>query len=506
MAQRRLAWCGGGVVVAVAMLGLCCCLVLFACSVNSGSGATAASPTVGARAQQADFTEDAEPVATGGTVELAGLEKQFQAVAQRVAPSVVAVSASITPADSDAELRVEEMNADRLSAFLEKTTRTVGTGLVIDSDGYILTNEHVVGEAEQIWVTTDDHKVYPAIVVGSDPRADLAMLKVPATGLPVVHFAKEPVRRGQWAIALGNPYGYAGSGEMCMSVGVVSAVQRSLSKLSAKENRLYNNLIQTTAEINPGNSGGPLFNLNAEVIGVTTAVILPQKQTNGIGFAMPVTPHLLSLVNALKEGREVVYAYLGVSVSTLTAQDRRSAGIDQEAGVRVESVEPDSPASAGSLRQGDIVLNVGGQATKDADAFVETVGCAPVDRPVPLDVCRDGKRSTLHVKLVRRKLPQAVVTRDSQRLRWRGMLLGPIPKQWDFAHGKRPERGLMVLAIARDCPLVKQGISQGSIITTVAGQAVSTVADLQRIVNDTPQDRWQVQLGDNNSAMVSSQE
>jgi serine protease Do len=154
-------------------------------------------------------------------------------------------------------------------------------------------------------------------VIGSDPRADLAVLKIPAAGMPVVKLAKpdQVIKRGQWTIAIGNPYGMAAEGEMAMSVGVVSATERSLPKLSSKEGRLYSNLIQTTAEINPGNSGGPLFNLAGEVIGINTAVILPQKQTNGIGFAIPVTDAFINHIEQLKAGREIVYGFLGVTVT-----------------------------------------------------------------------------------------------------------------------------------------------------------------------------------------------
>src|SRR5205823_7464253 len=127
--------------------------------------------------------------------------------------------------------------------------------------------------------------------------------------------------------ALGKPYGMAAGGEMAMSVGIVSALDRKLSGLSSREDRNYTNLIQTTAEINPGNSGGPLFNLQGEVIGINTAVVLPQKQTNGIGFAIPITPRVLEEIQALKEGREIVYGYLGVSVSTPGSQKRRAAGL-----------------------------------------------------------------------------------------------------------------------------------------------------------------------------------
>src|SRR5438270_770586 len=130
-----------------------------------------------------------------------------------------------------------------------------------------------------------------------------------------------PVRRGHWTIALGNPYGLSVAGDMCMSVGIVSATGRSLPKLSGKEDRLYSDLIQTTAQINPGNSGGPLFDLRGDVIGINAAVILPQKQTNGIGFAIPTDGRFRDIVQTIKEGREVTYGYLGVRVNTATARE-----------------------------------------------------------------------------------------------------------------------------------------------------------------------------------------
>src|SRR5439155_3838535 len=144
--------------------------------------------------------------------------------------------------------------------------------------------------------------------------------KIPASKTPIAQLTKPAVlHRGERTIAIANPYGMAAEGEMAMSVGVISATERSLPKLSSKEGRLYSNLIQTTAEINPGNSGGPLFNLAREVIGINTAVILPQKQTNGIGFAIPLTDYLIAEIEQLKQGREIVYGYLGVTVTDPTA-------------------------------------------------------------------------------------------------------------------------------------------------------------------------------------------
>jgi serine protease Do len=440
------------------------------------------------------------------TIDLANLQSQFRAVTNRVAQSVVAVSATVAGPDTDDAVRSDGMNGEKLDGILNRATRTVGTGFVIDAEGYLLTTEHVIGSLGPIWITTDCGKVYPAVVIGSDPRMDLAVLKIPASNMSPAKFAlSQAPYRGMWTIALGNPYGLAGTGQMSMSVGVISATDRSLPKLASQENRYYSNLIQTTAEINPGNSGGPLFNLDGEVIGISTAVILPQKSTNGIGFAMPITPELLKRVQDLKEGREIVYAYLGVMVSTPTARQRRSEGIPENSGVVIDTVEEDSPAS-GVLQQGDVVLKISDQVVLDSDHFIRIVGQSSIAKPAMLAVRREGKPLTLTVRLRRRELPSVAVHRENQRLRWRGMLLGPIPTNWDFGPTKRPEHGLMVLGVDPASPLLRQGICSGAVITSVAGKPVNGITDLQTILNDTPAEQCSVELASQpQQAMVSGE-
>jgi S1-C subfamily serine protease len=420
------------------------------------------------------------------TMDLTGLEAQFGQVADRVAPSVVAISASCTPIEGDEALQSAALNPQKLDAFLSKTTRTVGTGFFIDADGFILTNEHVICEAEQLWVTTDDRKVYPAIVIGSDPRADLAVLKIPAAGMPVARLAKpdQSVKRGQWTIAIGNPYGMAAEGEMAMSVGVVSATERSLPKLSSKEGRLYSNLIQTTAEINPGNSGGPLFNLAGEVIGVNTAVILPQKQTNGIGFAIPVTDHLLSHIEQLKAGREIVYGFLGVTVTDPTERERKSTGV-ASGGAKIEAIEAKSPAEGSKLKASDVIVAVNGQPVKDSDAFIRIIGRSTVDQLATLLVFRDKKQVEVAVTPKKRPMPPLAINRETQRLRWRGITLSAVPQNWGKP-GDVEMQGVYVVGLENPEIAKKLGIKQGSIIKSIAGKAVKSIADLQKIIDSTP--------------------
>src|SRR5205823_3487947 len=205
----------------------------------------------------------------------------------------------------------------------------------------------------------------------------------PASDMRVAQLATPgTLDRGEWTIAIGKPYGMAAEGEMAMAVGVVSATERSLPKLSTKEGRLYSNLIQTTAEINPGNSGGPLFNLAGEVIGINTAVILPQKQTNGIGFAIPITDNLLDHVEQLKSGREIVYGYLGVTVSDPTAREHASAcGSNKIAGgAKIDSIEPKSPADGTKLKSDDVIVAFNGEQVADSDSFIRMIGGSAVDQ------------------------------------------------------------------------------------------------------------------------------
>jgi S1-C subfamily serine protease len=495
---------------------------LFACLVfsrpsrkfNSVSAATAAPAT--------KPIDNPENIDAAETFDLPALQSKFQAIAKQVAPAVVAISAAETASTSADTQRTDDMSSKKLEDLLDRTTRTVGTGFIFDADGFILTNEHVIEESQQYWVTTDDHKIYPAIVVGADPRADLAVLKIPASRLPTARFSHAAtLDRGQWAVTLGNPYGLATEGGMALSVGVISAVDRSLPKLAIKENRLYSNLIQTTAQINPGNSGGPLFDVNGDVIGINTAVILPQKQTNGIGFAIPITPQLLAEISNLRDGREIIYGYVGVTVAPPTPRQRHDAGLNDDAGVRIESVEPNSPAAAPhALREGDIATALNGVALQDTDQFVRLVGAAPIEVVSTIRIVRDGRPMTVSVMPIKRPV-QFAVSIENQRLYWRGMVLGPIPANWlarsdhqiaansngstsannaasATASAKRIA-GILVISIDTDSPLKKQGVNTGCVITSVAGRSVTSMLDLQRVINDVPADKCDVRVTDPSS-------
>jgi len=282
-------------------------------------------------------------------------------------------------------------------------------------------------------------------------------------------------------------------------VGVVSAVHRSLDKLSDKENRLYSNLIQTTAQINPGNSGGPLFDLNGQVMGINTAVIMPQKSVNGIGFAMPADPRFFAIMDDLKQGKEVIYGYLGVVASLPTDRQRSDAGLHENIGVLIGSMDADSPAT-GKLRADDLIVAIDGATITGNDDFVRIVGCSPVTRPIQVSFLRNGKAATVAITLHKRQLPVAAVTRENQRLRWGGMLLGKVPTGENNV-------GLMVFGIDPGSPFTKLGVKEGAVIRSVAGKPVNGVTDLQAIINDTPPEHCDLGLAaDLATASVSGEE
>lgn len=475
-------------------------------------GVSADGPTLASLAELPSGSAVPTAASAVSTLELTGLQAAFEEVARRVAPSVVAVSVASRSAGEDHTVRPDDLTGARLAELLQRTTRTVGTGFIIDAEGLILTNEHVVAEADQIWCTTDGGRVLPAFVVGSDPRFDLAVLRVPAVvPLTPVRFAvasgdgeggelrverqdgtaarqdgaEAAVRRGQWVITLGNPYGLAVEGRLAVSVGVVSAVGRALPRLSSRENRVYRDLIQTTAEINPGNSGGPLFDLEGRVVGINTAVVLPQRNSHGISFAMPVTRQLLRRVEMLKRGQDVPSVHVGVRVVEPTPAQRRTAGLEREVGVLVEAVER---AGETGLRTGDVIVQVDGVEVAGMDAFAAAVAGLKPDVPVQMKVMRAGRPVTVLLTPQRRVMPSPPVTSSSQRYRWRGMLLGPIPEPWAFP-GLRPTHGLMVLA---SDPGVPGALPAGTVVQAVGGRPVRSVSDLQSVLATTPPERWRL--------------
>ena len=268
--------------------------------------------------------------------------------------------------------------------------QSLGSGFIVDKEGYILTNNHVVEEADDIRVTLLDGRSYDAEVKGRDPKTDIALIRIkPENGLPVATLGdSDALLVGEWVIAIGNPFGFGHT----VTAGVVSAKDRTIGAGP------YDAFIQTDASINPGNSGGPLFNARGEVVGINSAIIASGQ---GIGFAIPINI-AKSIMEQLREKGSVTRGWLGVQIQALTPELRESLDLSAEGGALVAGVIKGDPAEKAGLKAGDVVVEFDGRSVRSDRDLVSIVGNTPVGRKVALKVVRDGKTLTLEVKVARR--------------------------------------------------------------------------------------------------------
>ncbi len=323
-------------------------------------------------------------------------------VASRVSPSVVRI-------DIERELQTDEFESDLLDPLLRdllgdlgtfpKKERGQGSGVIIDSSGLVLTNAHVVERVDRVIITLQNGNQVDGTVVGTDQVTDLALVKI--NEFPGLESAKlgdsEDIQVGDWAIALGTPYGL----ESTVTLGIVSSLHRDINSLGFSDKRL--DLIQTDAAINPGNSGGPLINSNGEVIGINTLV--RSGPGAGLGFAIPI--NLASKVTSqLLANGEVIHPYLGAQLVLLNERIAKEHNQDPNAlillpersGALVQSVVPQSPAEEGGLRRGDLVINAGGHEINDPRSLLMQVENAQIGKPFELEVVRNNKEINLSIK------------------------------------------------------------------------------------------------------------
>ncbi len=280
-----------------------------------------------------------------------------------------------------------------------------GSGLVIDADGHIATNRHVVEGAAAITVILNNGVSHDARIVQSDRRSDLAVLKIDAAELrPAAMGDASKLRVGHWVFACGNPFGLANDdGNTSATYGTVSALGRQMTRRLVGESELeyYGNMIETSATINPGNSGGPLFNLDGEVVGIVTAIETSSGVNEGHGFAIPIDRYTGYVLNTLKAGQAVRYGFLGVSVQDVTPV-RSSLVTDQPSrrGAEVQGVSvPDGPAAQAGLQSKDVVLEYNGTTVENSDHLVRMVGFTPAGTRVSLVYSRNGVKKTAEVTL-----------------------------------------------------------------------------------------------------------
>ncbi len=277
--------------------------------------------------------------------------------------------------------------------------RSLGSGFIISPDGYIVTNDHVVGNAKEIVVTLSTGEKYKARLVGRDPVSDIAVLKIDAKeNLPYLTLGNsDDVIIGEWAIAMGNPFGLFELGNKpTVTVGVISAVKMNLHSV---DGRIYRDMIQTDAAINSGNSGGPLLNALGEVIGINTVIYTPNQGNVGVGFAIPIN-RAKSIINELiKKGKVERDFKVGMKVQTLDENLARYFNLPKAEGVIVTDVAPGSPSQRAGFKEGDLIVEVNGEPIKDEQSLIEIVKTAKVGDVLNFKVLRDGKVVVLKLKL-----------------------------------------------------------------------------------------------------------
>lgn len=346
----------------------------------------------------------------------------------------------------------------------EQESQSLGSGFIVDSDGYILTNNHVVEDATEILVRLSDRRELVAEVVGSDARSDIALLKIEASDLPLVKLgSSRDLKVGEWVMAIGSPFGFDHS----VSVGVVSALGRSLPSES------YVPFIQTDVAINPGNSGGPLFNLDGEVVGVNSQIYSRTGGFMGLSFAIPIDV-AMEVARQLKETGHVTRGWLGVLIQDVTRELAESFGMKTPAGALVAKVLEESPAAEGGLQVGDVILEFNGHPIKRSSELPPVVGNTPVGKKVPVKVLRDGRSQMLRVAIG--ELPEEAELEQAQGpARASADRLGLTVSDLNDEQRERLEiaEGGVVVTEVEDGPAREAGIRRGDVITRLNNIAVA---------------------------------
>lgn len=364
-----------------------------------------------------------------------------------------------------------------------------GSGFFISADGYIVTNNHVVANAEEITVRLTDERELTATLVGTDPETDLAVIRVEGSNFPFVRFETDARPRvGDWVLAIGNPLGLGGT----VTAGVVSAYGRQIDQSTTP----YVDYMQIDAPINRGNSGGPTFDIHGRVIGVNSAIYSPNGYSVGIGFAIPADV-ADRVTRSLIAGGAVQRGYVGISIGPVTDDVREALGLAEGTdGARVTSVNAGGPAERGGLQYGDIVTAVDGQDIDDANELTRHVGAVTVGETITFDVLRNGQREQIAVRAVARpsatelaalnainedfEFPEAGTVSGQSTM---GLTVRPLDAETRRLYGVGADvSGLMVTGVQPRSALARLGFEPGVVITRADNRALRSVEDLNRIV------------------------
>jgi serine protease Do len=416
--------------------------------------------------------------AASGLDTLRETSKAFAEVSKKVIPAVVSVQVEKTiemtggmgdsfgsPFDDEFFQRFFGQRG-RPQAPEKQMQKGQGSGFIISPDGYILTNNHVVGEADKIMVGLNDGRDLQAKVIGTDPKSDVALIKIDADKLPVIKLGdSDKLEIGEWVIAVGNPFGLSET----VTVGVVSAKSRSVGIAE------YEDFIQTDAAINPGNSGGPLLNLDGQAIGINSAIFSQSGGYMGIGFAIPINLAKNIEEQLIKTGK-VNYGYLGIEMDPqgVTPEKAKFFGLDKNQGVIVTRVVEDSPAAKGGLKDGDVIIKLNGQEVKNNQSFRMTVSQFEPGAKVELTVVRNNEQKDLTIAVG--SLNESTMA-PSETAGKAGLEVQQITSDIAKQLGINAKEGVMVSKVGRNSVAEKAGIRPGMVILSVNRQRTNSVKE-----------------------------
>ncbi len=424
-------------------------------------------------------------------------EQMFEKVAAEVGKSVVSITAVQTQTVQYGNPFGQLFGQNFFQYFFgspqqptpkprERTLRypVLGSGVIFDKRGYILTNEHVIHNADpdKITVKLPDGREFSGKVIGSDPRSDLAVVKIKGKNLPAAKFGNSNnLKVGQWVIAIGNPFGFLlNDPQPTLTVGVVSALNRSLNGTPLGRGKFYEGLIQTDAAINRGNSGGPLVDTQGKVIGINVAIVSTSGGSEGIGFAIPINTANWVISDLIK-GKKVTYGWLGVSIQNLSPGLAKKFGLSPEQkGVLIAGVISNSPAAKAGFKQGDIIAGVEGKEIATTSELMRIIGRTAVGKKVSVKIFRNGKEQDLTVKIGKRPPhPQQMV--NAQKI-WRGMKVQKLTEELAKKLGLSVKEGVLVSEVQMGSPAYEAGLRSGNVIDEINRVEIKNLETYRKVI------------------------
>lgn len=411
----------------------------------------------------------------------------FSDLIEKASPAVVKITAvtkaretrQFRPGPNDQLQGVPEIFRELLEQHQvpQRDRGSLGSGFIISSDGYVLTNNHVISEADEIKIILSDDREFEAKLIGTDERTDIALLKIEAKNLPQLNLAKnEKLKVGQWVVAIGSPFGL----DYSASAGIVSAIGRNIPSEHS-----YVQFIQTDVAINPGNSGGPLFNMDGEVVGINSQIYSPSGGSVGLSFAIP-SSIAIDVVSQLKDKGRVERGWLGVVIGNVDKDLASAYGLDRAQGAIVSEVYPKGPAEKAGVKVGDLIIKFNGHDVHSQADLPRIVGQLAPGTKVTFDVIRKGKRETLTGTLEQLKdesgvVPASLPKNESKTTKPDSLGLTVAPTD-----ARDKEKGVQVLSVEPDSAAQRAGLQRGDIITQLDFIELDSVATYSKIVGGLP--------------------